>query len=135
MAATVSEAAAALKTALGTITGLRVVDYLPDQVNPPTALVGIDTVNYHGAFRNGDATYTYTVTVVVSRASERTAQQKLDAFLSATGATSVRAAIEADPTLGGVIQTCVVPTAGNIQVLNINDVMYLTVDFTVTVHA
>jgi hypothetical protein len=135
MAATVSEVAAGLKTNLSQIPGLRVLDYVPDQLNPPTAFVAIDNVTFHRAFAGGDPVYGFNVNVVVSRADSRTAQAALDGFLSFDGTTSIRAAIEADMTLAGAAQTCVVESAGNISALTIGDVAYLTVEFKVTVHA
>jgi hypothetical protein len=135
MAATVSQVAAGLKTMLSSIDGLRVVDYVSDQINPPTALIGIDTVTFHRSFAGGDPVYTFTVTVVVSRADSRSAQSVLDGFLSFDGKTSIRAAIEYDQTLAGTAQTCVVTQAGNVAAVSVNDVAYLTVDFSVTVHA
>jgi hypothetical protein len=73
--------------------------------------------------------------VVVGRASERTAQNALDGYLSYEGATSVRAAIEGDRTLGGVVQNLIVESASNISTLDANDTTYLMVDFRVVVYA
>jgi hypothetical protein len=135
MPATVSDVAAGLKTNLSQIEGLRVVDYISDQINPPTAFVAIDNVTYHRSFAGGDPVYTYTVTVIVSRADARTAQAALDGFLSFSGGTSIREAIEADTTCNGTAQTCVVERGGNVSAVTVNDVVYLSVDFTVTAHA
>jgi len=135
MAATVSAAAAGLKTQLATISGLRVYDYVPDTVAVPMATVMIDTVTYHNAFAGGDPIYSFTDMVLVARTSERTAQSKLDAYVSWDGSASIRAAIEADKTLGGVVQTLIVEDTSNIQVVQVNDVTYLGVDFSVVVHA
>jgi hypothetical protein len=135
MAATVSEAAAGLKAQLAQIPGLRVVDYLPDQINPPTAVISIDSVTYHQAFAGGDPLYQFTITVIVARASERVAQQKLDAFLAYSGTQSVRAAVEADKSLGGAVQQAIIDRGGNVQALTVNEVAYVTVDFTAIVHA
>ena len=133
--ATVSEVSEALRTALRAIPGLRVVEYIPDSLNPPMATVGVDTVNYHGAFGGGNPTYLFTVSVVVARASERIAQKRLDDLLSYDGTLSVRAAIEADTSLCDTVQTCQVTSGGNITSLNVNDVIYLAVDFSVEVYA
>lgn len=135
MAATISACAAGLREQLRRIPGLRVVDYLPDQVNPPMAVLSITDVTFHRAFSGGDPVYQFVVTLIVARASERVAQDRLDAFTSFDGAQSVRAAIEADQTLGGACQTSVVDRAGNIQTVTLADnVNYLAVDFTVIVH-
>jgi len=135
MAATVSEVSEALRTALQAVPGLRVVEYIPDSLNPPMATVGVDTVNYHGAFRGGNPVYLFTVTVVVARSSDRLAQKRLDDYLSYGGDVSIRAAVEEDPSLGGCVQTSQVVSGGNITNINVNDVIYLSVDFVVEVYA
>ena len=131
---TVSEITEALKNALTVVPGLRVYDYLPDQINPPLGYVGIQQVNYHGAFRGGNPVHTYTITIVVGRVSERASQRALDEFLAYDGDRSVRAAIESDPTLDGVIQTLVVTDGGNLAPLTMGDVTYVSIDFSVTVY-
>ena len=133
--ATVSQVSQALRTALQAVQGLRVVEYIPDSLNPPMATVGVDTVNYHGAFRGGNPTYLFTVSVVVARASDRIAQKRLDDYLSYDGPNSIRAAIEADTSLCETVQTCQVTTGGNITNINVQDVIYLAVDFNVEVYA
>lgn len=135
MAATVSAAGQGLKQRLATIAGLRTFDYLPDSIPVPMATVGIDEITFHRAFGGGDPVYTFTVSVIVARTSERTAQLALDGYVSWDGQTSVRAAIEGDSTLGGLVQTLIVESATNIRVVQVNDASYLAVDFVVIVHA
>lgn len=134
MTATVSEISGALANSLTLINGLRVVQYVPDQINPPVAYVAINDVTYHRAFGGGNAIHNYTITVIVGRANERTAQGQLDDFLSYDGARSVRAAIELDPTLDGLISSLIVTDGGNIAPVSIGDVVYISVDFNVQVH-
>jgi hypothetical protein len=134
MTATVSEISAAIRNVLADAPGLRVHDYLPDQINPPVAYVGIDTINYHGAFAGGNAEHEYTVTVVVGRTSDRASQRALDEFLSYDGPRSVRATLERDRTLGGVVQTSIVTRGGNLQTITLAEVTYVAVDFTMAVH-
>lgn len=131
----VSEVSEAIRTALKNIQGLRVVEYIPDSLNPPMATVGADTVTYHGAFGAGNPVYQFTVAVVVARSSERMAQKRLDDFLSYDGALSIRAALEADPTLCDTVQACQVVSGGNITNINVSDVVYLSVEFAVEVYA
>ena len=135
MAATITEAAEGLRERLATIIGLRVYDHLPDTISVPMAAVAIDEVTYHRAFQGGDPIYRFVITVLVARSEERTAQRKLEDYLSYSGDRSVRQAIETDMTLGDRVQTCVVDRGGNIQPVSINEATYLAVDFTVTVHA
>ena len=135
MAATVSQIMTGLKTRLGTISGLRAADYLPDNFNPPIAIPALDRIEYHRASAGGAAVHEITVSVIVGSASERSAQTRLDGYLSYSGATSVRAAVEADTTLGGVAQTCVVDSASSLSTIEIATTKYLVASFTVTVYA
>lgn len=134
MPATITSAAEGLRERLATIIGLRVYDHIADSFQTPAAMVSIDTVDYHQAFRGGDSVYTFTISLMVARTDDRTAQRKLDEFLSYSGQKSVREAIEGDMTLGGRIQTCVVNSGGNIAAVQVNEATYLGVEFTVTVH-
>lgn len=134
MTATVSEAAAALKVALLAVPQLRVADFIPDNPSAPIAIVGISNVTYHRAFAGGDAVHEFIVTVMVGRESERSAQTRLDGFLSWDGPQSIRAAIEEDPTLGNVVETVLVEKGGNVNLVTIGDSTFLTVEFTVMVH-
>jgi len=131
---TITEISEALKNALTIVPGLRVVDYLPDQVNPPVAWVIIDSVDYHQAFGGGNPVHNYTITVVVGRVNERSAQKSLDDFLSYDSDRSIRNALELDRTLNGVIQALICTRGGNLQTITTGDAVYLSVDFTVTVH-
>jgi len=135
-AATPSQVKDGLKTAIETISGLRAFDYQPDQVNPPFAFPTLTEIRYHDrGFNNGGVVMDFTVTVVVFRSSERTAQDDIDQFTAFSGTKSVRAAIEADRTLGGVCDDLIVNSSSNITNFDANDTTYLTVDFNVTVYA
>jgi len=135
MPATPSQVKDAIKVALETIPGLRAYDYQPDQVNPPFAFATLEEITYHGAMGAGNVVNRFTVSVIVQRASERTAQDKLDGYLSYDGTQSIRKAIEADRTLGGVVQDVIVNSASNITNIDANDTTYLTVDFQLLVYA
>ena len=87
--ALVSELRDGLKANLATITGLRTADTVPDNPNPPIAIVLPQSVQYDNAFQHGMNTYTFSVLVIVNRVSERTAQNSLDAYVSGTGSKSV----------------------------------------------
>lgn len=101
-----------LTTRLDTIAGLRCYDYVPDGLAPPAAVIEPIEVTYHEAsVSTGTQYYRAYVLVIVGRMSERSASDRLDAYLANTGAKSVRAAIEADRTLGGACQTLVVVQA------------------------
>jgi hypothetical protein len=135
VSATVTQIKQGIATALATIPGLRGYAYQPDNLNPPFAWPMLDTVTYNGAMRGGLITHIYTVTVVVGRAAERTAQNALDGYVSYDSATSIRAALEADRTLNGVVQNLLVESANNISTTEGNDTTYLMVDFRLVVYA
>jgi len=134
MPATVTQVATGLATNLATITGLRTSAYQPEQLNTPLAFPILNTVTYHKAMGGGDVTMDWTITVLVGRYTDRTAFATLDGYLSYSGATSVRAAIESDRTLGGVCQTLVVSSAADISSVNAADAEFLQIQFTVQVH-
>ena len=134
MAATVSQVATGLATRLATISGLRTSTYQPEQLNPPFAFPTLNSIQYHKAFGGGDVVMDWTVNVIVGRYTDRNAFATLDGFLSFSGATSIRAAIEGDKTLGGVCQTLVLPSGANITSLSSADAEFLQIQFQVTVH-
>ena len=135
MAATVSQVMTGLATRLGTISGLRTYTYMPDQLNPPVGFPIIESVDYHKAFSGGDVQMRCSVFVIVGRYTDRTAHASLDGFLSYSGATSIRAAIEGDKTLGGVAQTLIVESGLNISAVSVADSEFLQVQCSVLVHA
>ena len=103
-----------LKTNLETISGLTAYEYVPDFIDPPIALVApLNTLNYDSTMARGADTYEIPVIVYISRIDAQTAQDEVDNYLASTGATSVKAAIESDPTLGGVAMSVRVISASD----------------------
>lgn len=133
--ATVTELRTGLATRLATISGLRTSATIPDQINPPMAVVSIDTIVYDEAFSRGLDEYQFTVTLFVGRVAERSAQNNLDAYLAPTGSGSVKTAIEGDRTLGGKAQTLRVTDMLGVSPTTVGEVSYLTAQFAVTVYA
>lgn len=119
-----------MKTRLETVSGLRVLDTLPDSANIPTngalAVVGMLDMTYDFTLNRGFDSATLSVLVIVGRMSESAAQDRLDGYLQSSGATSIKTAIEADKTLGGAVQTLRVTQAvsGTITVANIDYLSY-----------
>lgn len=133
--ATISNIRTGIATNIGTISGLRTAAEIPDNPNPPIAVVNLDGIDYHQAFKNGLTRYNFTVTVVVGRVAEREMQRKLDSYLGVTGSQSVKAAIESNRTLSGEVYDLVVVNSNSIGSITINDQTYLAAEFTVTVFA
>lgn len=111
MSMTPSSVRDGLKTALATITGLRTYDIIPDGIAPPAAVVGLLSLDFDMSMGRYLDHADIEVMVIVGRMSERAAQDKLDAYLAGSGSGSIKAAIEADTTLGGSVQTCRVLSA------------------------
>lgn len=135
MPATVSQVSEGIRVRLATITGLRTFSYQPEQLNPPTAFPVIDSVEYHGAMGGGNVRMRFTVIVIVGRYLDRVAHSNLDGYLSYSGATSLRAAIEGDRTLGGVAQTLVMESGLSVSSLSVAEAEFLQVSFNLLVHA
>ena len=134
MPATVSQVATGLQTALSAISGLRTFSYQPEQENPPFGYPQINSINYHRAMQGGDVVMDWTVFVIVGRWLDRTAHTALDDYLSYSGSKSVRAALEADLTLGGVCQTLIVRSGADITSLDAGGAQFLVIQMQVEVH-
>jgi hypothetical protein len=124
-----------IATNLATVPGLRVAGELIDNPSPPVALLSLDSIDYDQAYQRGLNLLTFTITLIVGRAAERTAQRKLDGYMQLTGDQSVKVAVESDRTLSGACQDLRVTTAGSVGSIQINDQTYLAAEFTVTVYA
>lgn len=131
--ATISQVRDGLKTVIeAAITGLHVYDTVPGQVSTPAAVV----IPERGAPRTlGQVrdTQQYRLQVVVNRGSERAAQDSLDAFLSYSGSSSIRAALagNSDLDLSGV--RCWVAGWENYGEVVWNGTSYLGADVLITV--
>lgn len=134
MSATISEVKTALATKLGTISGMRAYAYQPDSPAFPCAIPTLTDISYHGAMGAGLVTYSFTVSIIVGRVSERSSESKLNEFASYSGASSVRQVLELDGSLGNVVDATIVNNATNISSISLNDADYLMIDFSVTVY-
>ena len=123
-------------TALANISALIVFNFVPDSIEPPTAVVGVvDNVEYDSTMQRGADKYEIPIFLYVSRVDAQDTQETLDSFLASTGSNSVKVAVESDITLGGVAQSVRVIEADNYGVYTINNLDYLGVEFTVEVIA
>ena len=123
----------ALATALGGVSGLRSSATVPDNPRPPIAVVMPSRIDYDLNANRGADRYFFSVTVIVGRADDRTAQNRLDGFI--VGPNSVKKAVEADRTLGGKVNTCRVTEMRNYASITIGETVYLAAEFSVEVIA
>lgn len=119
---------------ISTITGLRTTTTIPDNPQPPVAIIQPSSINYDRAFARGLDEYNFVVTVIVGRASERQAQRLLDLYCGGTGSSSVKTAIESNRTLTGLIQDLRVTTMRNYGTITLGEVIYLAVEFDLVVY-
>ena len=116
------------------IPGLRVAETIPDQPNPPMAVISLDNVNYDQTFQRGMTEYNFIVSVLAGRVSERNAQARLDSYID-PGEATVKTAIESDRSLGDKVFDVRVSDMSNIGAVNLGETIYLGADFTVNVYA
>lgn len=129
----VSEIRKGIAKNLQSISGLRVSATFLDAPHPPVAMVLPDRIDYDLNANRGADTFTFTVSLLVGRADERSAQDKMDGYI--VGPKSVKAAIEADRTLGGAANTCRVTEMRNYGQVPVGESLYLGVEFEVEVVA
>jgi hypothetical protein len=133
---TISAVRDACVTQLSTITGLRTYDLIPDTVNVPAAVVGNLELTWDEAMQRGLDFASFDVLLITSRMSDRSAQDKLDAYLAGTGASSVKTVLEAGSptgTLNGTVSTVRVTRATPIS-LTIASIEYLAYRYEVEVY-
>ena len=125
-----------IATNLGNISSLSVYGYVPDSIEPPTAVVGVvESIDYDSTMARGSDTYNIPILLYVSRVDAQDSQETLDGYLASTGASSVKAQVESDLTLNGSAQSVRVVEADNYGVYTVNDIDYLGVEFGVEVIA
>jgi hypothetical protein len=133
--ASISTLRTGIATNLATITGLRTTSTMPDNPNPPIAIVIPRSVSYDEAFRKGMQIYQFNVMVIVGRVDERSAQNNLDSYCSSTGSSSIKLAIESDKTLGGSAFDVRVTEMTNYGQITVGEVVYLSAEFQVLCYA
>lgn len=126
---TIAAIRAGIAEALDTIDGLRVSAYMVDSVAPPMAVVIRRRVEYGVVQEAQPYDGVFAVRVYAQRIAEKAAQQFLDALVEPTGSGSVKAALESDPTLGGVVDSVEVLSADEVALAVVGDVEYLAIDF------
>lgn len=100
---TVVDVRAALATALGSISGLTALAKWPGVLNPPSAIVQRRRGPLVTEFDGGMTTW-LEVRLYLPSSDMGSAADALDLYLSHDGPASVRAALSADTTLGGIVR-------------------------------
>lgn len=136
MAPTIVQIMDGIEARLATITGLNTSEIAPDQINPPQAIVGVPPIpRYHQSMQMGKFQLEPSVTVFVSTAYDRAGQRALAEYANPTGTKSIRAAIEGDRTLGGVVDDCIVTDFAPMGLVKVGEVEYIAGQFSLAVIA
>lgn len=98
-----SEIRKALKDRLETIEGLRPYATMPAAPQSPAAAV-IPRSKARLSY-DGDSVYQFSIWVYVNPQDLNRAQTQIDEYLSSDGPKSIEAAIDDDPSLGGVVES------------------------------
>lgn len=79
-----------------TIAGLRVFGYPQPKVDPPAAIVPYpDHIALDETYQRGSDRITIQLVVLVGKATERTTRERVGAFCDGSGASSIKAVLEA----------------------------------------
>lgn len=124
-----------LADALDAIPGLTAYGHIPSRANLPAALVARRVTRFDSTMARGADDFEFVITVCVPFADPLVAQDTMSAFLATDGPDSVKATIESDQTLGGVVDFARVREAGEEQIRDFAGVPCMAVEFTVEVTA
>ena len=135
MAATMAQIRSGLNTRLATISGIQTSAYMLDSPVPPTIQVmGPEVVEYDDAMQRGLDTYTIVLQAFAGTPESQAAQTIVDGWLAPSGSTSVKAAVEGDITLGGVVASARVARANGYRIYDLPTGKTLGCEFFVVVH-
>ena len=125
-----------IKNNLSAISSLSCYGYVPDSIEPPTAVIGVmQSINYDTSMSRGADRYEIPIFLYVSRVDAQDSQETLDGYLASSGSNRIKEKVESDTTLNSQAQSVRVVSAGSYGVYNINNINYLGVEFTVEVIA
>ncbi len=118
---------------------LTATGYATDAVTTPQFYVGDYTITFDRTFRRGQDEIEFTGAVLVSRSDDLAGQKTLDALLSGSGPTSLKAAIEAarggpgEYALGGLADDLHVVRMQSYRWYEVNGIQYLGAELTIRV--
>jgi len=129
----------AIRVALATrlsATGLTVHATAPGQVNPPTAVIipNRPAILYVQGL-GGETTVNLLAVVLTSAADDASGQDLIDDYVSSSGVRSINAAVQADPTLGGVVESASVLQVSTYGLVDWAGLQYMGASFAVEIYA
>lgn len=127
---------AAVKVRLATISGLRAYSEMPGTVSPPAAWPDLTSIAIgYDLDMGGSISLSFNVRLALASGGSGLvrAQAALMPYLAVSGDSSIKGALQGDPTLGGKCQTLRVAGASGIDDLEYGQAACLVCDFAVTV--
>lgn len=121
-----------IAAALEAIPDFQVYARPPGSIVVPAGVVRRRSTQFDVSF-DGLVDTGWGVAVFVSFANTDVGTEKLDEYLSPTGTQSIKAAIDSDPTLGGVVDYARVVSAEGERVTNYAGTDYLSVEFVIEI--
>lgn len=121
---------------LDAVPGLRAYAHVPGQLSPPAVVVGEWSCEYDETLGRGWDRWRFRARLVVAPTTDHSAERKLDSFFASSGVSSIKAALEADQTLGGRASTVRVARVGPApQVVTLGQQEYIGCDIEIEVMA
>jgi hypothetical protein len=117
----------ALAAYITATTGLRASANRQSQVIPPMAIVLPVTatfITYSETF-DGSCDLSLRALILASMSDTSDGMDTIDPYLSTTGTQSLWAAVQKDPTLGGVVQWCIVREVSGYGMMNNGGIDYM----------
>lgn len=131
------DAMEALAEAFSGISGLKRFSFPPGDLGaPPAIVVSVadgEFADYSPTMDDDVTDVNLVVNVFVQWGENRAAWQKLTPFIAPSGASSLVAAVNADPTLGGVVDSALIGGARNVGPYTWGATRYLGAEFPVEV--
>lgn len=122
----------AMATALRTISGLRVSEYLVDEIVVPHAMFDF-AVEPHMVFARGADVYRFSVKVFASRSSDQPSQKYLDLLRDPTTSGGLIQTLETDATLAAAVDYARVTSISPVQIAQVGLTEYLMIEAQVEV--
>lgn len=118
-------------TQLNTITGIDVLPYDADSVNPPCAIVSLPpSINYLSTYKRGMDKLVLEVSILVSMADDRIRREEITPFADGSGPQSVKEVLESGTYTA--FDTLAV-RSGGFMVISIEGIEYLGAVFQVDI--
>lgn len=125
---TTAQVRAGFGTALRTISGLNVDEYIVEGVRPPHAMVDCE-IDYDLTFARGSDAYTFVVMVYAQRSNAEQSQKLLDAYRDPTDSKSIKTTLEGNATLAALIDYVRVTRVGRPELATIGNADYIVITF------